>query len=447
MDLGAQQLWQATLGELEASMSRNAFENWIRPARFVSMGQNEITLSAENPYAANTIQTRHADEISAAIHNLTGRRMAVTVVVETGDRETLATDPKSPRQLTLTNDHGLNPRYIFDTYIVGSSNRFAHAAALAVAEKPGAQYNPLYIWGGVGLGKTHLLHAIGHEALKNNPGLIILYVSSETFTNDLINSLRNQRMEDFRDRYRGIDLLMIDDIQFIGNKDSTQEEFFHTFNALHQAGKQVVLSSDKPPKQIGGLVDRLRSRFEGGLIADVQLPDYEMRTAIIRQKAEELGQILPNDVVEYIAQRDQSNIRELEGALNRVLAYVGITGKPLVIESAVEALSGAVVVGRRAEVTPEEIIERVALHYQVDASDLAGKSRSRENVIPRQVAMYLIRELTDISLAEIGQMLGDRDHTTVMHGIEKVKRDLETSSDLRSQMVQIRDSILTEEST
>ena len=447
MDLGAQQLWQATLGELEASMSRNAFENWIRPARFVSMDGADVTLSVENPYVANTLQTRHADEISQAILNLTGKRVTVRVIVEPLDRDPDRTEPESfvPRQLTLTNDHGLNPRYVFDTYIVGSSNRFAHAAATAVADNLGAQYNPLYIWGGVGLGKTHLLHAIGHKALSKYPGLIILYVSSETFTNDLINSLRTQRMEDFRDRYRGIDLLMIDDIQFIGNKDSTQEEFFHTFNALHQAGKQVVLSSDKPPKQIGGLVDRLRSRFEGGLIADVQLPDYEMRTAIIRQKAEELGRSLPVDVVEYIAQRDQSNIRELEGALNRVFAYVAITGKPLVIETAVEALSGNVAVGRRSAVQPSDVLEVIAVQYQVKVNDLVGKSRSREFVVPRQVAMYLLRELTEISLVEIGQALGDRDHTTVMYGIEKVKKDLETSSDLRTHIVQIRDAILTEE--
>ena len=448
MDLGAQQLWQAALSDLERSLPRTAFENWIRPARLVTLSQTELTLAVENPYVANTLQTRHADDISSTLQTLTGRNIAIRVVVDR-DEPTPAPPPvvqpefTAPRQLSLTNDHGLNPRYVFDTYIVGSSNRFAHAAALSVADHPGQQYNPLYIWGGVGLGKTHLLHAIGHRALAREPHLIILYVSSETFTNDMINSLRTQRMEDFRDRYRSIDILMIDDIQFIGGKDSTQEEFFHTFNALHQSAKQVVISSDKPPKQIAGLVDRLRSRFEGGLIADVQLPDYEMRTAILRAKAEELGRSLPNDVVEYVAQRDQSNIRELEGGLNRILAYVAMTGKALTIESAIEALAEGSITGRRPMVLPAEIVEVVASQCRVKVADLQGKSRSREFVVPRQIAMYLIRELTDVSLVDIGTVLGKRDHTTIMHGIDKMKRDLETSSDLRTQVLQIREAILT----
>jgi len=448
MDLGGQQLWQATLSELEATLPRNAFENWIRPARFVSLGPDGVTLSLENPYVANTLQSRYSDQISTAIQTLTGRYLNINVIVEQSDREPVpallpVAERPAPRQLTLTADHGLNPRYVFDHYIVGSSNRFAHAAAQAVAEQPGTKYNPLYVWGGVGLGKTHLLHAIGHAALGRNPDLIILYVSSETFTNDMINSLRTQRMEDFRDRYRSIDLLMIDDIQFIGGKDSTQEEFFHTFNALYQAGKQVVISSDKPPKAIAGLVDRLRSRFEGGLIADVQLPDYAMRRAIISAKAEELGRALPEDVVEYVARRDQSNIRELEGALNRILAYVALTGKALSVETAIEAMAEGTPSGRRTAVNPAEVVEAVAGGFRIEVKDLRGRSRSREIVVPRQIAMYLIRELTDVSLVDIGAVLGDRDHTTVMHGIDKIKRELESSSDLRTQIMQIRETILT----
>jgi chromosomal replication initiator protein len=448
MDLGGQQLWQATLSELEATLPRNAFENWIRPARFVSLGPDGVTLSLENPYVANTLQSRYSDQISTAIQTLTGRYLNINVIVEQSDREPVpaplpVSERPAPRQLTLTADHGLNPRYVFDHYIVGSSNRFAHAAAQAVAEQPGTKYNPLYVWGGVGLGKTHLLHAIGHAALERNPDLIILYVSSETFTNDMINSLRTQRMEDFRDRYRSIDLLMIDDIQFIGGKDSTQEEFFHTFNALYQAGKQVVISSDKPPKAIAGLVDRLRSRFEGGLIADVQLPDYAMRRAIISAKAEELGRALPEDVVEYVARRDQSNIRELEGALNRILAYVALTGKTLGVETAIEAMAEGTPSGRRTAVNPAEVVEAVAGGFRIEVKDLRGRSRSREIVVPRQIAMYLIRELTDVSLVDIGAVLGDRDHTTVMHGIDKIKRELESSSDLRTQIMQIRETILT----
>ena len=445
MDLGAQQVWEATLGELAATLPRNAYENWIRPARFVSMAADSITLSAENPYVANTLQSRYADQISTALQGITGRYLDVRVIVErtAAPPPLIELDPVlTARQLTLTADSGLNPRYIFDTYIVGSSNRFAHAAALAVADQPGTKYNPLYIWGGVGLGKTHLLHAIGHRALRQNPNLIITYVSSESFTNDMINALRTQRMEDFRERYRSIDLLMIDDIQFIGGKDSTQEEFFHTFNALHQSGKQVVISSDKPPKQIAGLVDRLRSRFEGGLIADVQLPDYEMRTAIISSKGDELGRNLPKDVVEYVAQRDQSNIRELEGMLNRILAYASMTGKSLVIETAIEALADGTINVPRGSVTAATIISAVASQYRVTVKDLEGKSRSREYVVPRQIAMFLLRELTDLSLVDIGDALGGRDHTTIMHGIEKTKRDLDNSSDLRSQVMQVREAIL-----
>ena len=447
VDLPAQQLWQATLSELQGTLSRTAFDNWIRPARLVSIDSNTATVSAENPYVASTVQSRYALEIGRVLSGLLGRQIEVQVTVEHGSRDLPSGDAEpamaTPRQLSLTAESGLNPRYIFDNYIVGSSNRFAHAAALAVADQPGTKYNPLYIWGGVGLGKTHLLHAIGHRALKQNLDLVLMYVSSETFTNDMIQSLRTQHMEEFRERYRGIDLLMIDDIQFIGGKDSTQEEFFHTFNALYQTGKQVVISSDKPPKAIAGLVERLRSRFEGGLIADVQLPDYEMRMAILSAKAEELNRELPRDVVEYVAQRDQSNIRELEGALNKVLAYSAMTGKPLVIETAIEALTNGSLSGRRDSLTPNDIVEVVAARCRVDLIDLRGRSRSREYVVPRQIAMYLIRELTDASLVDIGNALGDRDHTTVMHGIDKIKKELETSSDLRTRVLQIREAILT----
>ena len=312
-----------------------------------------------------------------------------------------------------------------------------------MADKPGEQYNPLYIWGGVGLGKTHLLHAIGHRALENNPDLILTYVSSETFTNEVIASIRSQRMEEFREQYRGIDLLMIDDIQFIAGKESTQEEFFHTFNALHQSGKQIVISSDKPPKAISNLVERLRSRFEGGLIADVQLPDYEMRTAILASKAEELGRALPADVVEYIAQRDQTNIRELEGALNKVLAYAAMSGKAIGIETAIEALTDASRTVRRESLSPPDIVEVVAGHFRIDLDDMRGSSRSQKIVVPRQVAMYLIRELTKASLVDIGEVLGGRDHTTIMHGIDKINREVENDASLRSHINQIRETLLT----
>ncbi len=447
MDLPVQQIWQAALSELQGTLTRTAFENWIRPARLVSVGPSQATLSATNPQVVTTLQNRYADEIGQVLSDLVGRRLDVLVVSdgslpapEVPQQEPLPL----PRQLTLTSNSGLNPRYVFETYIAGSSNQFAHAASLAVADQPGSKYNPLYIWGGVGLGKTHLLHAIGHKALKNNPDLVLTYVSSETFTNEVIASIRSQRMEEFRERYRSVDLLMIDDIQFIAGKESTQEEFFHTFNALHQSGKQVVISSDKPPKAISNLVERLRSRFEGGLIADVQLPDYEMRTAILSSKAEELGRALPAAVVEYIAQRDQSNIRELEGALNRVLAYAAMTSKPLVLETAIEALSEAGRTIRRESLNPAAIIEVVASHFRISLPDIRGRSRSKEIVVPRQIAMYLIREFTQLSLDEIGTNLGKRDHTTVMHGIEKITRELESDAALRTHVLQLREALLTE---
>ncbi|MEA2583433.1 MAG: chromosomal replication initiator protein, partial [Thermomicrobiales bacterium] len=351
--------------------------------------------------------------------------------------------PSQQLALAPTPSHGLNPRYVYEHYVVGSSNRFAHAASLAVADRPGGQYNPFFIHGGVGLGKTHLLHAIGHRALEQQPGLSVVYISSEKFTNDLINSLRGQRMEEFRSRYRTIDILMIDDIQFIAGKPSTQEEFFHTFNALYQSGKQVVLSSDRPPKAIAELEDRLRSRFEGGLIADVQAPDYEMRTAILRTKAEELSAVLPDEVIEYVAHKDQTNIRELEGALNKILAYTQITGRPATLQLAMEAIADAAIGQRRAKMSRSDIVDTVAAHYHVTPVDLRGRARSKEIVGPRQVAMYLMREETSSSLLEIGQELGGRDHTTVMHGIDKIEQLLQTDTALRAQLMALREALFT----
>ncbi len=348
----------------------------------------------------------------------------------------------APRQIELAaTPHGLNPRYVYETYVVGSANRFAHAASLSVAEHPGGKYNPFFVHGGVGLGKTHLLHAVGHRALELQPRLSVAYVTSEKFTNDLIAAIRQQRMDEFRARYREIDILMIDDIQFIAGKESTQEEFFHTFNALYQSGKQVIITSDKPPKAISALEDRLRSRFEGGLIADVQLPDYEMRIAILRAKGEELGVPLPPDVVEYVAQKDQSNIRELEGALNKVLFRSQVTDQAVSLPLAMEALTDAAIGARRARVTADGVVDAVAEHFGVTLRDLRGRGRTKEIVLPRQVAMYLLREETEDSLKEIGQTLGGKDHSTVMHGIEQIKRALANDTALRSQVMTIREAI------
>jgi chromosomal replication initiator protein len=467
MEMQATQLWQAVLGELQARLPKNSFNNWLRQTAIVDFGDDVATVSAPSTFAVSTLQGRYAGQVESAMSALVGRPVRVRFIVAAADAEangaqTPASEP-APRsrkqseakrekppapaeaqlELAPTPQHGLNPRYIYANYVVGSSNRFAHAASLSVAENPGGMYNPFFVYGGVGLGKTHLLHAIGHRALELRPNLTVVYVSSEKFTNDVINAIMSQRMEEFRARYRTIDILMIDDIQFIGGKESTQEEFFHTFNALHQSGKQVVISSDKPPKAIVGLEERLRSRFQGGLIADVQLPDYEMRTAILRERGKELAVTIPPEVVEYVAQRDQSNIRELEGALNKVLAYAEMTRGPLSLTLAMEALTNSAPGARRGKVSVEDVVNEVARYFQVKLADLRGRSRSREIVVPRQVAMFLLREQTDASLAEIGDVLGGRDHTTVMHGIQKITQELQTDVGLRSQVTAIREALFT----
>ena len=332
----------------------------------------------------------------------------------------------------------LNPRYVFENFIVGSGNRLAHAASQAVADAPGHAYNPLFIYGGVGLGKTHLLHAIGHQGMVRLGNLRVLYVSSEKFTNDLINAIREHTNEDFRNRYRRIDILLIDDIQFIAGKESTQEEFFHTFNALHGSGKQIVISSDRPPRAILTLEDRLRSRFEGGLIADIQPPDLETRIAILRVKGESQQIPVPTEVTDYVARQVISNIRELEGALNRVIAYAMLNQKPLTVEVAAQALSDLSLTNRRRTITPARIIEAVAGFYNMEIEDLKAKSRTREVVLPRQVAMFIIREETDASLTDIGAEFGNRDHTTVMHACAKIERDMDKDNQLRQAVLTIR---------
>jgi chromosomal replication initiator protein len=479
VQLQAKQLWQAVLGDMQARLSKNAFENWLRPTSLVAFEDDVATIAAPNTFGATTLESRYSGEIERVLSEIIGRPVSVRFTVrgpESGEGETpspgdagalVATGSKPPARRKVDNalparktaaapasaskqlelsaapHHGLNPRYVYESYVVGKSNMFAHAASLAVAEHPGEQYNPLYIYGGVGLGKTHLLHAIGHRSLEIRPAIKVVYVSSEKFTNDLIDAIRAQRMEDFRARYRTIDLLMIDDIQFIGGKDSTQEEFFHTFNTLYQGNRQLVISSDRPPNAIAGLEDRLRSRFEGGLTADVQPPDFEMRMAILRTKADEWGARVPDDVVEYIAQRDKSNTRELEGALNRVIAYSRVGSRPIALQLAVEALSSGKIGARRDDLTPDEIIRTVASYFQVDVRAMSGRSRSRDIVIPRQVAMYLIREETSTSLTDIGRALGGRDHTTVIHGIEKIEAQLLEDPALRAQLLGIREGLMT----
>jgi chromosomal replication initiator protein len=487
MQMQARQLWQAVLGDMQTRLPRNAFDNWLRPTVLVAFENDVATVAAPNPFGASTLQSRYADQIERILTTIVGRPVKVEFTVQSDadpddvaadlsafapsipqlpDRNATATGTSSrgrggsarggrnqrsnDQQLTLAPaaplppaNHNLNPRYVFETYVVGKSNVFAHAAAQAVAEHPGEQYNPLYIHGGVGLGKTHLLHAIGHKAMAIRPNLRVVYVSSEKFTNDLIEAIRSQRMDDFRARYRTIDLLMIDDIQFIGGKDSTQEEFFHTFNTLYQGSKQLVISSDRQPSQIAGLEDRLRSRFEGGLTADVQSPDFEMRIAILREKADEMGVVLDDEVIEYIAHRDKTNIRELEGAFNKVLAVERLQGRALTLQAAIDTLSDGRAAARKADITNDDVITTVADKCGVTSEAMKGRNRAQEIVMPRQIAMYLMREETGASLAEIGRALGGRDHTTVIHGIEKIEGRLQEDPALRTRIIAIREALLT----
>jgi chromosomal replication initiator protein len=334
----------------------------------------------------------------------------------------------------------LNPRYLFSTFIVGSANQLAHAASQAVAEAPGRAYNPLFLYGGVGLGKTHLLHAIGHTAIAD--GLAVLYVSSETFTNEIINAIRFRTTEEFRAKYRSVDVLLVDDIQFIAGKDSTEEEFFHTFNALYENNKQIVVCSDRPPKAIVSLAERLRSRFEWGLIADIQPPDLETRVAILRAKSDSMGRYVPDEVLTYLANRVQSNIRELEGSFNRLFAVSQLQGLPLTIETAKTALANLANDSQQRRVSVAAVLEEVAEYYRIPIDDLCGKQRDKHIVVPRQVAMYLMREETEASLLEVGQALGGRDHSTVLHGVEKITRELNDNTALRKDINAIRQQLL-----
>jgi chromosomal replication initiator protein len=333
----------------------------------------------------------------------------------------------------------LNARYTFSTFIVGPGNQLAHAASLAVAEAPGHAYNPLFLYGGVGLGKTHLLHAIGHTALEN--GMTVLYVSSETFTNEMINAIRYRTNEEFRAKYRSADVLLVDDIQFIAGKDSTEEEFFHTFNSLYESNKQIVMCSDRPPKAIVSLEERLRSRFEWGLIADIQPPDLETRVAILRAKADLSQRMVPDDVIQYLASRVQSNIRELEGSLNRLLAFSQLQRMPLTIDTAKAALANIATDARQRRVSIDDVLNAVSDYYRISLDDLRGKQRDKHIVVPRHVAMYLMRQETEASLLEIGQALGGRDHSTVLHGCEKIGKEVNENTALRKEVLAIRQQI------
>ena len=446
--MDAKQVWRAVLGELQVSLSPANFETWLKDTSLVEVDENRFRISAPNGFARDWLDNRYRTLISQTLARVVGGSVQVEFVVADApgpvpaqaDEETLPLPPVSAGGNTVN----LNNRYTFSNFIVGSANRLAHAAALSVAERPGHAYNPLFLYGGVGLGKTHLMHAIGNAVAAKFPRKRILYATSEKFTNDFINSIREQKMEDFRNRYRRIDLLLIDDIQFIAERERTQEEFFHTFNTIHEAGKQIVLSSDRPPKAITTLEERLRSRFEWGLIADLTPPDLETRIAILRSKADEQLNLIPSEVIDFIARKVVSNVRELEGALNRVIAYASMSGMPINNELASAVLSNVMYNPKKRSITPQRIVRAVADYYGVNLDQLRSSKRDRAIVVPRQIAMFLIREETDISLLRIGAELGGRDHSTVLHACDKIAREMNENDEMRREVSAVREMIYSE---
>lgn len=439
--MNAQQAWQATLGQLQSEMSKAAFDTWVRSAELVSSDNNTFTVGVQNAYARDWLESRLSSTVTRMVSGYLSCDQDVRFVVYNKDYPEAHLAPEeTTAQQSLPEPRTASPfnsRYIFDSFVVGSSNRLAHAACMAVAENPAHAYNPLFLYGGVGLGKTHMLHAIGNMA--HQQGLQVLYVSSEEFTNNLINAIRAHDTAAFREKYRSIDVLLIDDIQFIAGKESTQEEFFHTFNTLHQQEKQIVITSDRPPKAMVTLEERLRSRFEWGLIVDIQPPDLETRIAILRSKAERAGRSVPPEILSSIASQVQSNIRELEGALTRVLAFADLSGKTLSMDLVDVALAD--LLPQRRTLEPRQVVAVVADAFGVTMDQMLGRDRSREIALPRQVAMYLLREVSNVSLPQIGETLGGRDHTTVMYACDKVADLLESDDRLRRQVVQIREQL------
>ena len=438
-------IWSATLGELQLQMTQATFDTWLRDSRLLKFEGDVVVVAVKNGYAKDWLQSRLLTTIKRTLARQLGRPVDVKFVVlseehriEPGREPPLfdlarSSSPPVSQPPPAT----LNPRYTFDSFVVGPGNRLAHAASKAVAESPASAYNPLFTYGGVGLGKTHLLNAIGHDCQAR--GLRVLYVSSEEFTNDLIEAIRSQTTDSFREKYRTTDVLLVDDVQFIAGKESTQEEFFHTFNTLHGTGKQIVLSSDRPPKAMSTLEERLQSRFEWGLIADIQPPGLETRIAILRSKAAAYDTAIPDDILVLIASQIQSNIRELEGALNRVIALSTLTDQPLTPDIAGAALSN--LLPQRSSLAPSQIMETVALHYGLDMAALQGRNRSQAIARPRQIAMYLVRQETDASLPQIGDLMGGRDHTTILYGCERIADLIEQDAEIRREVTRLRQRI------
>nr|WP_294681018.1 chromosomal replication initiator protein DnaA [uncultured Anaerotignum sp.] len=437
------QIWEETLKYIADETTAVSFATWIQPIIPCGIDGNKIILQVENEFFKEMIEKRHLPVIRTAIRLVTNNEYDIIITTEealkagTQEKHALSLEKKKENELA----RNLNPKYVFDSFVVGNSNRMAHAASLAVAESPAQAYNPLFLYGNSGLGKTHLMHSIGHFILDKNPQAKVLYVTSETFTNELINSIQNNKNEEFRNKYRNIDVLMIDDIQFISKKEGTQEEFFHTFNALYESNKQIIISSDRPPKEIKTLEDRLRSRFEWGLIADVQPPDYETRIAILKKKAERDNLTIPDDVMAYIAKNIASNIRELEGALTRIVALATLTNQAISIALAENSLKDIFSENSVTPLTPELIQQVVAEHYNIRVEDIQGSKKPKNIAFPRQISMYLCRKLLDISLPKIGESFGGRDHTTVIYAISKIEKQLENDDALQETVRQLEKEI------
>lgn len=456
MNSNLSEIWQLTLEELSKELNKPSFETWFNLTKPVSINNRCLVIEVPNDFTKEWFETRYKNQIIKALNEITSEDYQVNFIITSefqDDRESdlpfgqpdhhtdFSSHQKEDEHLKNKYISSFNPRYTFDTFVVGACNRLSHAASLAVAESPARAYNPLFIYGGVGLGKTHLLHAIGQYSLINHDFSRVFYFSSEKFTNEFINAIRDNKTLDFRNKYRNMDILLIDDIQFLAGKEQTQEEFFHTFNALHDNNKQIIISSDRPPKEIPTLEDRLRSRFEWGLITDLQTPDLETRTAILKKKALSDGIDIPDEVIHYIASKVITNIRELEGALIRIVAYASLSESPVTLELTESALQD-IIFTRQKNITIKTVINVTADNFNMNPEDLLSKKRTQDIAMARQVAMYLCRMLSDLSLPKIGEEFGGRDHTTVLHAFKKIDTLISKNSEFKNRIELIKNNIL-----
>ena len=451
--MSEKEIWEKVLDLAKERISKISFDTFVKDTQLYSLQNDKAIVLVSESFNANWLNQKYSEIMQSIIYEVIGYEVEPRFITEEELSKYMNTDQKQPEEPAAqeTNQHQnvdnpggieqFNTHNTFDTFVIGPGNRFPHAASLAVAEAPAEAYNPLFIYGGVGLGKTHLMHAIGHHVLSNNPNANVIYTSSEKFTNEFIKSIRDNQGDAFREKYRNIDVLLIDDIQFIQNKEQTQEEFFHTFNELHNNNKQIVISSDRPPKEIAKLEDRLRSRFEWGLIVDITPPDYETRMAILQKKIEEENLDIPPEALNYIANQIQSNIRELEGALTRLLAYSKLQGKPITTELTAEALKDIIQSPKSKKITIQDIQKVVGQYYSVRIEDFSAKKRTKSIAYPRQIAMYLSRELTDFSLPKIGEEFGGRDHTTVIHAHEKIANDIKSDPTFKQEVENLEKEI------